>query len=137
MEAKIRDLEVPSLRAHLDSCSVQCATLAKEFENSKSSFQRTRLARRWDATLKRSYMVHLLVDLIERSNREGRASDLDRIKASFSRQRVRLRRPASLPPALPNPLNTTELHESKTRDAVSQSYDNQLAAPPSVSQTLH
>jgi hypothetical protein len=101
MQRVIWDLDVHNLRAHLDSCRTQCATLAQEFEKSQSSLQRTRLARRWDAMLKHAFMVQFLVDLLERCHREGCSSAgcLDHLRGSFSLRRIPHHHASEQPPA--------------------------------------
>jgi site-specific recombinase len=90
----IRELEVQTLRAHLDLCRAQCDALAEEFESTESSLKRTRLAHRWDATLKRGYMMQLLLDLLERRNQKSLKKDPACIGADLSSIAV-LRRRAS------------------------------------------
>jgi hypothetical protein len=84
LEYAIRDLQVHSLRAHVDLCHAQCEALAEEFESAKSSLKRTRLARLWDATLKRGYMMQLLIDLLERQRGDNPKMPPGRVGSEFS-----------------------------------------------------
>lgn len=73
MELVVRDLEIESLKQHLEMCREYCGSLAREFEGARSSVDQANLAFTWDAALKHSYMVQLLLELMERREREGRS----------------------------------------------------------------
>jgi len=74
MELMLLDLGIPTLKSHLESCQDLCAALARDFESARSSTQRTKLAFRWDATLKQTYALQLLLELRERQEREAQAA---------------------------------------------------------------
>jgi hypothetical protein len=84
VNVKIRDLNLPSLRAHVDLCRAQCDAFAEEFEATPSSLKRTRLAHDWDDTMQRRYMMQLLIDLMERRKQESLKMGPGRIGADFS-----------------------------------------------------
>jgi hypothetical protein len=70
LQSIFNDLGIQALKSQLKSCRDHCASLAREFANAKTSVQRTTLAYRWDASLKRSYAVQLLLELRERQEKE-------------------------------------------------------------------
>ena len=91
MELILRDLETQSLKAHLEMCRNYCRSLAKQFALAQPSLEQTNLAFTWDAALKHGYMVHFLLDLLERREKEGRPPD--------GTQHIRLKAPRHRPSA--------------------------------------
>jgi hypothetical protein len=71
MELILRDLEIESLKEHLNNCLEYRESLARDFEAAPTSAQQTYLAFTWDAALKHGYMVEFLLALLERHEREG------------------------------------------------------------------
>lgn len=71
MEPVARKLWIDTLKAQVALRQYICASLAMEFEDpSSTSSRRTRLAYLWDETTRESNVVQLLVDLLERHERE-------------------------------------------------------------------
>jgi hypothetical protein len=48
-----------------------CESLAKEFEMALTFERRAALARKWDVTLKEGHVFQLMLDLLERQERES------------------------------------------------------------------
>ena len=72
MELILRDMRVQSLKDHLNESKDYCESLVGQFQQAPTSLEQTKLAFRWDAALKHSYMVEFLIQLLERREREGR-----------------------------------------------------------------
>ena len=73
MELANLKLWITNLKAQVALREYMCASLAKEFENPDTpSTRRTALAYRWDATLKEGHFLQLLIDLLEKQEREGK-----------------------------------------------------------------
>jgi len=73
LESMIHKLRVQALQTQLALRKFVCASLAKEFEvESLSVKQRAALAHHWDDTLKESYVLQLMIDLLERQEKEKR-----------------------------------------------------------------
>ncbi len=73
MESMIHKLRIQALQAQLALRKFVCASLAKEFEaESLSVKQRAALAHHWDDTLNESYVLQLMIDLLERQEKEKR-----------------------------------------------------------------
>ncbi len=71
MELILRDLGTANLKEHLHKCKDLCESLAREFASAGTSLEQTKLAFRWDNTLKHGYMVQFLLELLERREKEG------------------------------------------------------------------
>ena len=88
MELILRDLRIVSLRDHLNHCNDHCESLAREFESAGTSLEQTKLAFRWDNTLKHGYMVQFLLELLERRENEGRpVAEVQHIRLKAHRHR--------------------------------------------------
>jgi hypothetical protein len=73
LEFIIRKLRVQNLTAQVALRRYVCEFLAREFQTpTLTTHERAALARRWDITLKESYVFHLMLDLIERQEKEER-----------------------------------------------------------------
>jgi hypothetical protein len=71
MELILRDLGIESLKEHLNKCKNYRESLAKGFREAETSLEQTNFAFRWDAALKHGYMVHFLIELLERRKNEA------------------------------------------------------------------
>ena len=71
MELENCDLGIHTLRKQLDNCRDLCASLAKEFEVAETSAQRTRLADTWDTAMKQYHATQLLLELLEKQEKQG------------------------------------------------------------------
>jgi hypothetical protein len=80
MELILRDLGIQGLKQHLNKCRDYCESLARNFEKAQTSLERANLAFTWDAALKHGQMVQLLLELLERCEREGRTVGTQRIR---------------------------------------------------------
>jgi hypothetical protein len=73
LESVIHKLRIHTLQAQLALRQHLCASLAKEFEAGNLTVeQKAALAHRWDDTLKESWVLQLMIDLLERQEKEGR-----------------------------------------------------------------
>ena len=73
MELIISKLRIQTLKAQLVLRQFYCASLAMEFETEVlTTNQKAGLAYRWDDMLKESYVLQLMIDLLERQEKEGR-----------------------------------------------------------------
>ena len=71
MESMIQKLRIQALQAQLALRQHLCASLAEEFESPKLTVKpRTALAHRRDDTLKESHVLQLMIDLLERQEKE-------------------------------------------------------------------
>jgi hypothetical protein len=71
LESIIRKLRVHTLKAQLALRHLICESLAKEFETALTFERRAALARKWDVTLKEGHVFQLMLDLLERQERES------------------------------------------------------------------
>jgi hypothetical protein len=71
MKLTLRDLGIACLKEHLSKCKDHRDSLAREFAAAGTSLEQTKLAFRWDNTLKHGYMVQFLLELLERRENEG------------------------------------------------------------------
>jgi len=73
LEFITRKLRVQNLKAQIALRRYVCEFLAREFRNPALTTQeKTALARRWDIALQESYVFQLMLDLIERQEKEER-----------------------------------------------------------------
>jgi len=71
LESIIRRLRVQNLQAQVVLRRYVCEFLSREFQTpTLTTDEKTALARRWDITLKESYVFQLMLDLIERQQNE-------------------------------------------------------------------
>jgi len=91
MELILRDMEMQSLQDHLMKSKKYCESLASRFRQAPTSLEQTNLAFRWDAAQKHTYMVELLLSLMQRHERESRPP--------LGAQHIRLRAHTHRPPA--------------------------------------
>ena len=75
MESIVRKLKIQTYKAQLAFRHYVCAALAKELEaGTLTAEQKAALAHRWDDTLKESHVLQLMIDLLERQEKEDRGS---------------------------------------------------------------
>jgi hypothetical protein len=73
LEFIIRKLRVQNLTAQVALRRYVCEFLAREFQTpTLTTHERAALAHRWDISLKESYVFQLMLDLIERQEKEER-----------------------------------------------------------------
>jgi hypothetical protein len=74
MELIIIKLRIQTLKTQLVLRQFHCASLAMEFETEvlMTNQEAERPAYRWDDMLKDSYILQLMIDLLERQEREDR-----------------------------------------------------------------
>jgi hypothetical protein len=73
VESIIRSLRIHSLRGQVESSRCYCCSLASQFEATPSNVEKTRIAQRYDAALKQTHMLQLLLELLEREQRQIKA----------------------------------------------------------------
>ena len=66
-------LRTQSLKRRIEELRHQSASLAGEFETAPTETEKTRIARRYDEALKQTHAMQLLLELIERKEREATA----------------------------------------------------------------
>lgn len=71
MEGFVRKLKIQSLKAQIDEKRQFSTELARGFERIGSSEERTRTARCFDDTLKQMHAMQLMLELLERHEREA------------------------------------------------------------------
>ena len=70
MVAIIRNLRIRTYKAQLETCRLECESLAQRFEEqSLSDSQRAQIAHRWDEVLATTHAYQLLLDLLQRDAR--------------------------------------------------------------------
>jgi hypothetical protein len=71
METVIRRFWIHTLKAQWVLRQYICAALAKEFEAGKLTVEKqSAIVHRWDDALKESYVLQLMIDLLERQVKE-------------------------------------------------------------------
>jgi hypothetical protein len=66
----IRRLRIQSLKAQVEASRLNCTSLANEFENAATDTEKTKIATRYDEALKQTHCRQLLLELLERQDRE-------------------------------------------------------------------
>jgi hypothetical protein len=70
LEAIIRKLRIRTYRAHVETCRLECESLARRFEQEGlSNGQRARIARRWDKVMATTHACQFLLELMQRDER--------------------------------------------------------------------
>jgi hypothetical protein len=70
METIINKLRLPALRAQIEASRLYCASLAAQFDAAQSGAEKTEVASRYEDALKQTHMMRLLLELLERHERE-------------------------------------------------------------------
>jgi hypothetical protein len=71
LESAFRKLWIDTLKAQVALRKFICESLAEEFEDpSSTSARKARLAYLWDGAIKDTNLIQLLMDLLERQERE-------------------------------------------------------------------
>jgi hypothetical protein len=84
MESEVRGLRIETYKAQLAVCNQVRAALSKELENPNLAHgQRIAIGLRRDAALNESYALQLMLDLMERPDREAKTSPCPPPLSSF------------------------------------------------------
>jgi len=67
----INRLKMHSLRAQIETSRLLCGALAGKFELTTSPTEKSKLARRYDEALRQTHTMQLLLELMERQEREA------------------------------------------------------------------
>jgi len=70
MQSMFRKLRIQALKAKLEICQHQCASLAAEFETVSSPGDKSAIAQRWDRALKESHNLQFKLASLEKENEE-------------------------------------------------------------------
>lgn len=75
MESIIRKLRIQTLRAQSELRRLQGESFAKKLSAAATDEQRTDLAREWDKAIQAKHATRLMMDLMERQEREDKPPD--------------------------------------------------------------
>jgi hypothetical protein len=73
MQSMFRKLRIQALKAKLELCQHQCASLAAEFETATSSGDKAAIAQRWDRALKENHAIQFKLATLEKLEKEKEA----------------------------------------------------------------
>ena len=71
MVSAVRRLRIKFLIAQVDAARDHCATLANRFESALSNTEKSHIATQYDLALRRTHARQLLLELLERKERES------------------------------------------------------------------
>jgi hypothetical protein len=72
LESFINRFRIRSLKTQIDEARQRCNALAIEFDAAKTSAEKTEIARHYDKALKEAHALQLVLEMIERQQRESR-----------------------------------------------------------------
>jgi hypothetical protein len=67
-------LRIRSLRRQIEASRKHCGALAQEFETATTTEEKSRIAREYDKTLKKTHAMQFLLELLERKVKEAGAA---------------------------------------------------------------
>lgn len=70
MGSVINRLRIKSLQGQVEASRLHSQALASKFESAATSGEKTRIARLYDEALKKTHAMQLLLELLEREERE-------------------------------------------------------------------
>lgn len=63
------------MKAQMEASRLHCVSIANEFEKAQTNAEKTNIANHYNEALKRTHATQLLMELLERQEREGRGGD--------------------------------------------------------------
>ena len=73
MQSMFRKLRIEALKAKLELCQHQCASLAAEFETATSPGEKSAIAQRWDRAMKENHSLQFKLATLEKLEKEKNA----------------------------------------------------------------
>jgi hypothetical protein len=70
MESVIDRVRIRSLRGHIDASRLYSVALANRFEAAPTASEKTKIARQYDAALKQTHELQLMLEMLEKQERE-------------------------------------------------------------------
>jgi len=74
LDSVIRKLRIRSLKAQIEVSRLRSESFAGDFEKATSNEQKSEIARKWDRTIKAKHAAQVLLEMLERQQKDERAN---------------------------------------------------------------